>query len=142
VERASALAKERGAMRALPLAVSAPFHCSLMAPAAEVMERELAAVDFADPEVPVVANVDARPVAGGDGARRKLVEQVASPVRWVQSVEAMAGMGVDTFIEVGPGKVLCGLIRRIVPGATCISLSEPDALVALLDEHEGRETDG
>jgi [acyl-carrier-protein] S-malonyltransferase len=122
--------------------VSPPTHSPLRAPPAEDTAPEPTADADAAPEVPVVATVDARPVAGGAGARRKLVEQVASPVRWVQSIEAMAGMGVDTFSEGGPGKVLCGLSRRIVPGATCISLSEPDALVALLDEHEGRETDG
>lgn len=126
VERASALARERGAKKVVALAVSAPFHCALMEPAARTMAGLLAAAAIADPAVPVFANFDARRVATGDDVRRALVAQVAHRVRWVESVRAMAEAGVGTFVELGPGKVLCGLIRRIVPGARTVSLAEPD----------------
>jgi [acyl-carrier-protein] S-malonyltransferase len=132
VERAMALAKERGAKRALPLPVSAPFHSPLMKPARLGLEPALAAARFADPSVPVVSNIDARPLSSGAGARDALVRQIDGPVRWVESVEWMAGQGVELFVEVGPGNVLCGLIKRIVPGAQALSMSEPAALADLL----------
>lgn len=113
VARAMALAGGRGAKRAVALPVSAPFHCSLMAPAAERMREALAEADIRPPAVPLVANVLARPVTEPDEIRRRLVEQVTGQVRWRESVEFMAGEGVDTLIEVGSGKVLAGLARRI-----------------------------
>ncbi len=132
VERASVLARERGARRALPLPVSAPFHCALMRPAREGLAPDLAAAGFADPRCPVVVNVDARAVTAGDAARDALVRQIDGPVRWVESVrELAAGQGVTRFVEVGPGAVLTGLVKRIVPEAEALSLAEPDALAKL-----------
>jgi [acyl-carrier-protein] S-malonyltransferase len=132
VARAGALAKERGAKRALPLPVSAPFHCALMRPAREALAPELAAVRFADPAVPVVVDIDARAVTTGGAARDALVRQVDGPVRWVECVRALVeSHGVTRFVEVGPGNVLCGLIRRIAPEAETVSVAEPEALAQL-----------
>jgi [acyl-carrier-protein] S-malonyltransferase len=132
VERASALAKERGARRALALPVSAPFHCALMAPARAALAPTLAAAAFADPGLPVVVNIDAAPVAHGAAARDALVRQIDGPVRWVESVRYLTSqLGVVRFVEVGPGAVLTGLVRRIVPEAEAFSLAEPDALAKL-----------
>ena len=128
-----ALARERGAKRALALPVSAPFHSPLMRPAREGLEPLLAAVEFRDPAVPVVANVDAAPVASGAAARDALVRQVDGAVRWVESVRWMAGEGgAEMFLEIGPGAVLTGLVKRIVPGVAAASLSEPEGLEAAL----------
>lgn len=118
VERAAALAKERGAKRALLLPVSAPFHCALMEPAARAMEDALGAVDAQDPAVPVVANVRAAPVSDASEIKRLLVEQVTSSVRWRESVDWMATSGgVTAFWEIGAGKALSGMIRRIAKEA-------------------------
>ena len=117
VERAIVLAKEAGAKRALLLPVSAPFHCALMTPAATEMEQALADVDVAEPKVPVVANVSAEAVQDPALIRSLLVEQVAGRVRWRTSVEWMAENGVDQFWEVGAGKALSGMIRRIAKEA-------------------------
>ena len=134
IERAIPLAKEAGAKRALPLPVSAPFHCSLMSPAREALEPLLAETSFSDPSVPVVCNVDAALVESGDAARDALGRQVDGAVRWVESVERMVDdLGIDTFVEVGPGKVLTGLIRRIRRDAQTVSLAGPDALPELID---------
>ncbi|MEE8138423.1 MAG: ACP S-malonyltransferase [Thermoanaerobaculia bacterium] len=133
VERAVTLAKERGARRALMLPVSAPFHSPLMRPAREELEPLLAAVRFADPQVPVVSNIDARPLTAGEAARDALARQVDGPVLWVESVRWMVDeMGVERFLEIGPGSVLSGLIRRIVPGVESTSAAEPEALGRLL----------
>ncbi|MGE5232486.1 MAG: ACP S-malonyltransferase [Acidobacteriota bacterium] len=128
VERAMALAKQRGAKRALALPVSAPFHSPLMRPAREGLEPLLRATVFREPEVPVVCNVDAAAVESGAAACDALVRQVDGPVRWVESVERLAASGVSIFVEIGPGAVLSGLIKRIVPGAQAFSLAEPAAL--------------
>lgn len=126
VERACERAVQRGARKATRLAVSAPFHSPLMAPAREGMAPHLAAAEIADPEVPVVVNVDARPVTSGADLRDALVRQIDSPVRWVESVRRMEGeMGVDLFVEVGPGTVLTGMVKRIVDGARQLALGEP-----------------
>jgi [acyl-carrier-protein] S-malonyltransferase len=125
VERAGALAQQRGAKRVISLAVSAPFHCSLMAPAAEALARDLAVVEFADLAVPLFANVDARPITRGGEARQALIRQVDSPVRWEETVEAMASFGVTRFVEVGPGRVLAGLARKIAKGASVTSVGTP-----------------
>ena len=117
IDRVVSMAKERGAKRALPLPVSAPFHCALMKPAAEAMEKALADVDIKAPSVPVVANVVAEAVSDPDQIRRLLVEQVAGRVRWRSSVEWMAAQGVDSFWELGAGKALSGMIRRIAKEA-------------------------
>lgn len=136
VERAIALAAERGAKKAVRLPVSAPFHSPLMRPAREGMAELLAATEFRDPAFPVVVNADAAPVTSGEAARDALVRQIDSPVRWVESIERMTGeLGLHTFVEVGPGKVLCALIRRIAPGSVQAGLEDPDALVELLDQH-------
>jgi [acyl-carrier-protein] S-malonyltransferase len=117
VERAVALARERGAKRALLLPVSAPFHSALMRPAAAAMEQALGDVDLAAPSVPLVANVTARPVTDPAEIRRLLVRQVTARVRWRESVEWMAAQGVRRFVEVGAGKALSGMIRRIARDA-------------------------
>lgn len=117
VERAVDLAKEAGAKRAVMLPVSAPFHCALMEPAAAEMAEALDAVEIAAPRVPVVANVLASAVSDGTVIRSLLVDQVASRVRWRASVEWMAGEGVTEFWEVGAGKALSGMIRRIAKEA-------------------------
>ncbi len=113
VERACAKCIEMGAKRAIPLKVSAPFHCALMMPAQELLTPTLAATTFSDLSTPLVNNVDAAIVTSGDVARAGLIRQVSSPVRWAASVEKMIAEGVGTFIEVGPGKVLCGLVKSI-----------------------------
>ncbi|MEQ6247723.1 ACP S-malonyltransferase [Sulfitobacter sp. HNIBRBA3233] len=113
VERAIAMAKDAGAKRALPLPVSAPFHCALMAPAAEAMDKALAEVSMRDPKVPVVANVTAQAVDTAAPIRQLLVDQVTGRVRWMTSVEWMVAQGVSEFWEIGAGKALSGMIRRI-----------------------------
>jgi len=113
VARASALCLERGAKRAIPLPVSAPFHCSLMAPAREKLEPMLAAAPFSTGRFPVVTNVDAAPASSAAERRDALIRQVDAPVRWVESVRLLAGNGVTGALEIGPGNVLAGLVRRI-----------------------------
>ena len=131
VERAMELAKERGAKRALPLAVSAPFHCALMAPAADVMRNALAAAVVQAPLVPLYANVSAAAVADPDMIRDLLVQQVTGTVRWRESVEAMVAAGVSEFVEFG-GKVLGPMIKRIAPDAATRSVVSMDDIEALL----------
>jgi [acyl-carrier-protein] S-malonyltransferase len=130
VERAAALAKARGAKRAVPLPVSAPFHCRLMQPAAARLRAVLATVPLGDLQVPWVTNVDALPVRKGAEAADALVRQVAAPIRWVEAVERLRREGVETFVEVGPGKVLTGLIRRIAPEARTFPVEDPTGLEA------------
>jgi [acyl-carrier-protein] S-malonyltransferase len=135
VERAIAIAQQKGAKRAILLPVSAPFHCELMAPAAKAMEEALAAVDIRPPVVPVVANVLATPISDPAEIRRRLIEQVTGMVRWRESVAWLGGAGVSLFVEVGAGKVLSGLARRIVDGAETLAVGAPadvDAAVAKL----------
>lgn len=126
IERVVALAKERGAKRALPLPVSAPFHCALMRPAAEAMAEALADVAISAPSVPVVANVRAEAVSDPDTIRSLLVEQVAGRVRWSASVAWMASEGVTEFWELGAGKALTGMIRRIAKDAETRSVGTPE----------------
>jgi [acyl-carrier-protein] S-malonyltransferase len=132
VERACELAKARGAKRAVLLPVSAPFHCSLMAPAADVMAEALAAVAVAMPEVPLVANVTASQLSDPEEIRRKLVEQVTGMVRWRESVAYMAAQGVETVIELGAGKVLTGLNKRIERGLAAQGVETPQEVEAVL----------
>ncbi|MBB4630940.1 ACP S-malonyltransferase [Sphingosinicella soli] len=129
VERAIEIAKGLGAKRGMLLPVSAPFHCALMAPAAEKMALALEAANIALPFVPVVANVTAAPVTDPAEIRRLLVEQVTGTVRWRESVHAMAALGVDSFVEFG-GKVLGPMIKRIEPDATTLSLVSMDDIEA------------
>lgn len=117
IDRVVAMAKERGAKRALPLPVSAPFHCAMMQPAADAMATALEDVSIRVPSVPIVANVTAEPVSDPDLIRKLLVAQVAGRVRWRSSVERMAADGVDVFYELGAGKALSGMIRRIAKDA-------------------------
>ena len=117
VERAVELAKEKGVRRAVLLPVSAPFHCELMRPAAARLRPVLEAVEFADLRVPLVTNVDADCITSGAAAREALVRQVDSPVRWTDSVQRLLAAGVTVFIEIGPGKVLSGLVKSIDKGS-------------------------
>lgn len=125
VERAIKLAAERGARRSILLPVSAPFHCALMAPAAREMEEALAAVAMEPPAVPLIANVTAAVVEEPETIRRLLVEQVTGLVRWRESVMAMKGGGVDTVVELGAGRVLSGLVKRIDRDLTVMSVGTP-----------------
>jgi [acyl-carrier-protein] S-malonyltransferase len=130
VERAVEIAKQKGAKRAMMLTVSAPFHCALMQPAADVMAEALRTVAVQAPAVPVVANVIAKPVTDPAEIVRRLVEQVTGTVRWRDCVAYMAGQGVTTFYEVGTGKVLSGLVKRIADGAIGVAISTPGDLAA------------
>lgn len=135
VERALEIAKAKGAKRALLLPVSAPFHCSMMAPAADVMRDALDGVEIEAPAVPLVANVVAEPITEPSEIRERLVEQVTGMVRWRESMQWLAANGVTTFVEVGSGKVLSGLAKRIVDGAETLTAGTPediDAVVARL----------
>jgi [acyl-carrier-protein] S-malonyltransferase len=130
VERAVEIARARGARRAVLLPVSAPFHCALMAPAAKVMEAALARVTIMAPAVPIVANVTAAPVTDPEEIRRNLVRQVTELVRWRESIAFLAGAGVDIFVEVGAGRVLSGLARRIAEGVETIAAGTPEDIAA------------
>ena len=128
VTRAGEIAKGRGAKRVIPLAVSAPFHCPLMRPAQERLEPELRALAVKDPAIPVVANVDAEPKTDAASAVDALVRQVSSPVRWEDVVRRLVAEGARTFVELGPGTVLSGLIRKIDPAATAMSVENVQGL--------------
>jgi [acyl-carrier-protein] S-malonyltransferase len=128
VERAGARAKELGARRVLPLPVSAPFHCALMKPAEERLAPELRSLTVRNPRVPIVANVDAAPKDDGASAIEALVRQVSCPVRWEDSIRRLASDGVTAYVEVGPGSVLAGLIRKIHPEAKTAAIGAPDDL--------------
>ena len=130
VERAVAIAKDKGAKRAMLLPVSAPFHCALMQPAADAMAEALARVAVKPPAVALVANVLARPVTMPPEIVTSLVRQVTGTVRWRECVAFMAGAGVDSFYEIGAGKVLSGLVKRIAPGATGTAIGIPDDVAA------------
>jgi [acyl-carrier-protein] S-malonyltransferase len=123
IERAIELAKERGAQRALELNVSGAFHSRLMRPAAEGLSRAVAAANILTPEVPVVANASAEAMRDAAPIRDELCAQVATAVRWHESVTLMAASGVSTFIEFGPGRVLTGMVKRLAPGATLINVN-------------------
>ena len=135
VARAGALAKEKGAKRVIPLAVSAPFHCALMKPAEERLAPELRALTAKDPSIPVVANVDAEPKRDVRSAIEALVQQVSSPVRWDDVVRRLIAEGVTRFVELGPGTVLAGLIRKIDRSVTVLSVEDPEGVSALTELH-------
>jgi [acyl-carrier-protein] S-malonyltransferase len=135
VERAVELAKAKGARRTMMLPVSAPFHCALMQPAADVMVQALAKVAVEPPSIPVVANVLAKPVSDPGEIVQALVAQVTGTVRWRESVIFMAGRGVTTFYEVGAGKVLSGLVKRIADGAIGIPIGTTDDITAFKAAH-------
>ncbi len=134
VEHAVELAKERGAKRAIMLAVSAPFHCAMMHPAAEKMAKALAGATLRPPCVPLVANVSASLLTQPDQIRSSLVAQVTERVRWRECVQKMREEGVDTLVEVGAGKVLSGLTRRIDRDLTAVSIGTPDEIEAFLKD--------
>ena len=134
IARAIALAPARGVKRAIPLAVSAPFHSALMQPAADVMADALAAVDIAVPAVPLIANVTAEPVNDPDAIRGLLVSQVTGLVRWRESVERLTALGVDGFAELGSGKVLSGLVRRVARDARVTAVGTPAELESFAKE--------
>jgi [acyl-carrier-protein] S-malonyltransferase len=131
VERAIELAKTKGAKRAMPLPVSAPFHCALMVPAGERLREVLSRVVVGPLRAPVVTNVEAAPNNDAGRVRELLVAQVSAPVRWDESVQKMTELGVERFIEIGPGKVLAGLIKRIAKGAAAQSVEDVAGLKAL-----------
>ena len=132
VARASARARELGARRAVPLPVSAPFHCALMKPAEDRLAPALRALAVRPPRVPVVANVDAAPKGDGAAAIDALVRQIAAPVRWEQVVRRLASDGVTTYVEVGPGTVLGGLVKKIHAGASILHFGSPEELETVL----------
>ncbi len=137
VERAVEIAKGRGAKRAMLLPVSAPFHCALMQPAADVMADALAKVAVKPPVVPVVANVLAKPIQDPGEIVQALVKQVTGTVRWRESVAFMASAGVTRFAEIGAGKVLSGLIKRIADGATTSTIGTPEDIAAFKAQRSG-----
>lgn len=128
VERAAALCKERGAKRVVMLSVSAPFHCALMQPAQDRLAADLAKIYFHPPQFPVVANVDAAFVSTGDAARDTLIRQVTGAVRWVECIRLLIAEGATRFVEVGPGKVLCGLMRQIDRSQVCLNVEDSASL--------------
>jgi len=134
VERAIKLATERGAKKAVSLPVSAPFHCSLMQPAQDRLAADLRALSFQDPSCPVVCNVDAAPITSGDTARDALIRQVTGAVRWEPSVRLLIDKGASLFIEVGPGKVLWGLMRQIDRSKTCLTVGDEASLQKTLEQ--------
>ena len=133
VDRACELLKERGAKRAIKLNVSAPFHCALMMPAQERLAEDLKMLQYGEFEFPIVHNVDAEVSSDGTKVSELLERQVSSPVRWLQSVQTMTGKGVTTFIEVGPGKVLSGLVRQIDRDVRGLNVENSESLRNTLD---------
>ncbi len=133
VERATSLADDRGAKRAKLLPVSAPFHCSLMKPAQDRLSEDLFSITFNKPAAGVVCNVDAALLQDGDRCRDALVRQVTGAVKWEQSMRVLIAQGVRTFVEVGPGKVLCGLMRQIDRSKTCVNVADDASLQKALE---------
>ncbi len=139
VEIASEIAKEAGARRVIPLQVSGPFHSSLMKPAAEKLKNVLAEIEIRDIDIPVIANVSAEPVTNGEIIREQLIAQVYSPVLWEDSVRKMIDLGVDTFVEIGAGNVLTGLVRKIDRNVKAIAVSDREGVEKLRRALEGEE---
>ncbi|QAV26445.1 [acyl-carrier-protein] S-malonyltransferase [Neobacillus thermocopriae] len=137
VERASQLAKEKGAKRVIPLEVSGPFHSILMKPAAEQFLSVLDTLAFQESAVPVISNVTAEPMTNPTEIKQRLVEQLYSPVRWEQSVQTMIDLGVDTFIEIGPGKVLSGLVKKINRHVNVHSIFDEASFIATVTALKG-----
>ena len=137
IERAIPIAKNKGIRRAVILPVSAPFHCELMKPAEERLRPVLEAANFKDLWVSLVSNVDASPIGTASAVRNALVRQVASPVRWVESIEKMIGMGVRRFVEIGPGSVLTGLIKRIDVSVELVNVSDVASIEAFIASAKG-----
>jgi [acyl-carrier-protein] S-malonyltransferase len=135
VQRAGERARAMGAKRVIPLSVSAPFHCALMRPAELRLAPELRALDARTPRVPIVANVDAEPKTDAAAAIDALVRQVSSPVLWDAVVRRLASAGVTTYVEVGPGRVLSGLVKKIAKGATVLAFGGPEDLDEVVNAH-------
>jgi [acyl-carrier-protein] S-malonyltransferase len=133
VERACVAAKARGAKRALPLPVSAPFHSSLLKPAADRLRERLAGVAIESPAVPVLHNFDVALHADPAAIREALAQQASNPVRWVETVQAMAAAGITHVVEIGPGKVLQGLVKRIAPDLAALAVTDADSLKSTLE---------
>jgi [acyl-carrier-protein] S-malonyltransferase len=142
VGRAGARARERGAAKVIPLKVSAPFHCELMRPVADKLEEHFASVAWSDPSAPIMANADASPKATADSVRRALYEQTYSPVLWSDEVIAMSDAGVGLFVEVGPGSVLTGLVRRTAKGKKAVSVGRTGDIGAVIGLLAGSEANG
>jgi [acyl-carrier-protein] S-malonyltransferase len=134
VERATKLAGERGAKRAVMLSVSAPFHCALMQPARDRLAADLQSLQFKKPEIPIVSNVDARLIESEDAARDALVRQVTGAVQWDQSMRMLIDRGIQTYVEAGPGKVLCGLMRQIDRSKKCLNVGDEASLQKTLEQ--------
>jgi [acyl-carrier-protein] S-malonyltransferase len=141
VKRAVEIASQLGAKRSMMLAVSAPFHSALMMPAQEKLEKDLRATSFSDLQVPLVTNVDADTIRKGDEAREALVRQVTMPVRWQESMRLLLDEGVNTFLEVGPGKVLTGLMRQIERSVASLNVEDEKSLQATVEKIAGAKTD-
>ena len=142
VERAAELAKERGAKRAVMLQVSAPFHCALMHPAEERLAADLEKLAFNDPRVPVVTNIDAVAKDSATASRDALIRQVTGAVQWVRCMQTIVSAGIESYVEVGPGKVLCGLMRQIDRSKTCVNVEDRSSLAKCLEKlaDSGRPT--
>jgi [acyl-carrier-protein] S-malonyltransferase len=134
IKRAVEIASQSGAKRAVILPVSAPFHCALMAPAQKRLEHDLRAVNFIALKIPLITNVDAEAITTGDEAREALIRQVTAPVRWLDSVHEMIESGVTIFVEVGPGKVLSGLMRQIDRSVRCLNVEDAASLQATIEK--------
>ncbi|TLU68087.1 ACP S-malonyltransferase [Thalassotalea litorea] len=134
VERAGELCKEAGAKRALPLPVSVPSHCALMASAAEKLAQDLTNTDFNAPQIPVINNVDVATYSDAQQIKDALIRQLYSPVRWTETVKKMASQGVDTLVEAGPGKVLQGLTKRIDKSVSCTSINTAQSMQSALED--------
>ena len=134
VKRAVEIASQSGAKRAVMLPVSAPFHCALMKPAQDRFEQDLRATNFSALRFPVITNVDAQPITSGDDARDAVIRQITLPVRWLDSVREMIDSGATIFIEVGPGKVLSGLMRQIDRSVRCFNVEDSASLQSALDK--------
>ncbi|MGB8492979.1 MAG: ACP S-malonyltransferase [Candidatus Acidiferrum sp.] len=141
VKRAVEIASQLGAKRSMMLAVSAPFHSALMMPAQEKLEKDLRATSFADLQVPLVTNVDADTIRKGDEAREALVRQVTMPVRWQESMRLLLDEGVNTFLEVGPGRVLTGLMRQIERSVASLNVEDEKSLQATVEKIAGAKID-
>jgi [acyl-carrier-protein] S-malonyltransferase len=138
VEEASVLAREAGARRVVPLSVSGPFHSALMKPAAGQLKKVLDGLPMQNAEITVIANSTAKPEHTAEEIRSHLIEQLYSPVRWTESIEQLSALGVDTYVEVGPGRVLSGLIRKIQRGATTIQVNSLETLNAAAEKFKER----
>jgi [acyl-carrier-protein] S-malonyltransferase len=141
VKRAVEIASQLGAKRSMMLAVSAPFHSALMMPAQEKLEKDLRATVFADLQVPLVTNVDADTIRKGDEAREALIRQVSMPVRWQESMRLLLDEGVNTFVEVGPGKVLAGLMRQIERSVASLNVEDEKSLQGTVEKIAGAKSD-